>query len=205
MAEAAGVSVSSVQRSWRARASAHWVRQFKLSKDPEFVDKQRDVVGLYVDPPAHAVVFICRRKEPDPGPRLHPARPADEEGPCRDHDPRLQRQRVGIAPALAVEPEVLLMDEPFSALDPVMTDALHDDVLRIWEMTKKTIVMVSHHFEEAVLLADRIGIMKDGRLEEVVEVTLPRPRRQDDTAFTTEVRKLRGFFEANHVAPSALS
>ena len=97
------------------------------------------------------------------------------------------------------------MDEPFSALDPVMTDALHDDVLRIWEMTKKTIVMVSHHFEEAVLLADRIGIMKDGRLEEVVEVTLPRPRRQDDTAFTTEVRKLRGFFEANHVAPSALS
>ena len=58
MAEAAGVSVSSVQRIWCAHGlQPHRVRQFKLSKDPEFVDKLRDVVGLYVDPPAHAVVF----------------------------------------------------------------------------------------------------------------------------------------------------
>jgi hypothetical protein len=55
MAEAAGVSVTSVQRIWRAHGlQPHRVRQFKLSKDPEFVDKLRDVVGLYVDPPAHA-------------------------------------------------------------------------------------------------------------------------------------------------------
>jgi len=114
-----------------------------------------------------------------------------------------QRQRVGIARALAVEPEVLLMDEPFSALDPVMTDELHDDVLRIWEQTKKTIVMVSHHFEEAVLLADRVGVMKDGRLEEVVKVTLPRPRREDNAAFTAEVHKLRGFFEVGNVTQRA--
>jgi NitT/TauT family transport system ATP-binding protein len=110
-----------------------------------------------------------------------------------------QRQRVGIARALAVEPDVLLMDEPFSALDPVMTDELHDDVLRIWEQTKKTIVMVSHNFEEAILLADRIGIIKEGKLAAVVEVTLPRPRRIDDATFTAEVRKLRAFLEGGHV------
>ena len=63
IAEAAGVSVSSVQRIWRAHGlQPHRVRQFKLSKDPEFVDKLRDVVGLYVDPPAHAVVFSVDEK-----------------------------------------------------------------------------------------------------------------------------------------------
>jgi len=112
-----------------------------------------------------------------------------------------QRQRVGIARALAVESEVLLMDEPFPALDPVMTDELHDDVLRIWGQTKKTVVMVSHNFEEAVVLADRVGVMKDGRLEEIVEVKLSRPRREDNQAFTAEVRKLRGFLEAAHATP----
>jgi NitT/TauT family transport system ATP-binding protein len=113
-----------------------------------------------------------------------------------------QRQRVGIARALAIEPEVLLMDEPFSALDPVMTDELHADVLRIWEHTKTTVVMVSHDFEEAVTLADRIGVMRDGRLAEVVDVKLARPRREDDPAFTSVVRKLRGFLEGTHAAPS---
>jgi sulfonate transport system ATP-binding protein len=109
-----------------------------------------------------------------------------------------QRQRVGIARALAIESDVLLMDEPFSALDPVMTDELHEDVLRIWGETKKTVVMVSHHFEEAVLLADRVGVMKDGELDEIVEVRLPRPRHDDEKAFTAEVRKLRALLEAAH-------
>jgi ABC-type nitrate/sulfonate/bicarbonate transport system ATPase subunit len=76
-----------------------------------------------------------------------------------------QRQRVGIARALVVEPGVLLMDEPFSARDPVIVDQLHDDVLRIWSETGKSIVMVSHNFEEAVLLADRIGVIREGVLE----------------------------------------
>ena len=63
MAEAAGVSVSSVQRIWRAHGlQPHRVRQFKLSTDPEFVDKLRDIVGLYVDPPAHAVVLSVDEK-----------------------------------------------------------------------------------------------------------------------------------------------
>jgi NitT/TauT family transport system ATP-binding protein len=116
-----------------------------------------------------------------------------------------QRQRVGIARALAVEPDVLLMDEPFSALDPVMTDELHSDVLRIWHETKKTIVMVSHNFEEAVLLSDRIGIIKDGRLEEIVEMKLSRPRRDDQAAFMVEVHRLRTFLEAGHATPKVPS
>jgi NitT/TauT family transport system ATP-binding protein len=106
-----------------------------------------------------------------------------------------QRQRVGIARALAVEPDVLLMDEPFSALDPVITDELHDDVLRIWQQTKCTIVMVSHHFEEAIYLADRVGIIQTGRLTDIVEVPLARPRSEDDPAFTIEVHKLRAGLE----------
>lgn len=102
-----------------------------------------------------------------------------------------QRQRVGLARALATEPDVLLMDEPFSALDPVMVDELHEDVLRIWSETGTTIVMVSHHFDEAVLLADRIAVVNAGVLRCIVEVPLARPRRDDDPAFLDEVRRLR--------------
>ncbi len=102
-----------------------------------------------------------------------------------------QRQRVGIARALAVESDVLLMDEPFSALDPLICDELYDDLLDIWSTTKRTIVMVSHHFEEAVFLADRIGVMKDGTLKEIVPITLQRPRREDETSFMVEVKKIR--------------
>jgi ABC-type nitrate/sulfonate/bicarbonate transport system ATPase subunit len=112
-----------------------------------------------------------------------------------------QRQRVGIARALAVESDVLLMDEPFSALDPVITDELHEDILRIWGETQNTIVMVSHHFEEAVSLADRVGVMKDGRLDKIVEMTLPRPRSEDDPAFMAEVRKLRRLLEGTRAKP----
>ena len=86
MAKAVGVSVSSVQRIWRAHGlQPHRIRQFKLSTDPEFVDKLRDIVGLYVDPPASRPVH--RREEPNPGSRPHPARPADEERTRRNHDP----------------------------------------------------------------------------------------------------------------------
>jgi NitT/TauT family transport system ATP-binding protein len=107
-----------------------------------------------------------------------------------------QRQRVGLARALAVEPQVLLLDEPFSALDPKTTDDLHKDLLKIWKETKITIVMVSHLIEEAVSLADRVVLMKAGHIEETFAVTLPYPRRESGLAFHELVQKIRAkFFE----------
>ncbi|MBV8198543.1 MAG: ABC transporter ATP-binding protein [Candidatus Eremiobacteraeota bacterium] len=102
-----------------------------------------------------------------------------------------QRQRVGIARALTVDSDVLLMDEPFSALDPVNVDELHAEILEIWKATKKTVVMVSHHFEEAVTLADRIGVMKNGTLAEIIAVELPRPRSEEGHRFMLQVKNVR--------------
>ena len=86
MAKTVGISVSAVQRIWRAHGlQPHRVRQFKLSRDPEFIPKLRDIVGLYVDPPAHAVVLSVDEKSQDPGARPHPTRAADEDG-TRGHD-----------------------------------------------------------------------------------------------------------------------
>ena len=86
MAKAAAISVSSVQRIWRSHGLApQRVRQFKLSNDPKFADKLKDVVGLYVDPPAHAVVLSVDEKSQIARP--HPAGPADEEWPRRNDDP----------------------------------------------------------------------------------------------------------------------
>ena len=102
-----------------------------------------------------------------------------------------QRQRVGIARALAIEPEILLLDEPFSALDPFTTQDLYEDLLSIWRQTKKTIVMVSHYLEEAVLLSDRIGAMKDGKLIGVIENDLPRPRNLGSNNFESKIQEIR--------------
>jgi glycine betaine/proline transport system ATP-binding protein len=75
-----------------------------------------------------------------------------------------QQQRVGIARSLAVEPDVWFLDEPFSALDPLIRAEMQDEFLRLQKMLKKTIVFITHDFDEATKLADRIGIMKDGRM-----------------------------------------
>ena len=75
-----------------------------------------------------------------------------------------QQQRVGIARSLAVEPDVWFLDEPFSALDPLIRAEMQDEFIRLQTMLKKTIVFITHDFEEATKLADRIGIMKDGRM-----------------------------------------
>jgi glycine betaine/proline transport system ATP-binding protein len=75
-----------------------------------------------------------------------------------------QQQRVGIARSLAVEPDLWFLDEPFSALDPLIRREMQDEFLRLQRSLKKTIVFITHDFTEAVRLADRIGIMKDGAL-----------------------------------------
>ena len=105
-----------------------------------------------------------------------------------------QRQRVGIARALAVDPEVLLLDEPFSALDPKTTAELHDDLIAIWRETKKTIVMVSHVIEEAVSLADRVILMRDGAIDNIFPVELPYPRRESENFHRDVMRIRREFF-----------
>jgi len=104
-----------------------------------------------------------------------------------------QRQRVGIARALAVDPAVLLLDEPFSALDPKTTAELHDDILKIWHETKKTIVMVSHLIEEAVSLADRVVLMREGVVDSEYPIALPYPRRESPD-FHRDVMKIRKEF-----------
>ncbi len=105
-----------------------------------------------------------------------------------------QRQRVGIARALAVDPDVLLLDEPFSALDAKITEELHQDVLDIWQQTKKTIVMVSHSIEEAAALADKIILMKTGSIQKEFKINLPRPRHEQASGFQELVNQIRREF-----------
>ncbi|HEY5379045.1 MAG TPA: ABC transporter ATP-binding protein [Pseudolabrys sp.] len=86
------------------------------------------------------------------------------------------KQRVGIARALAIDPKVLLMDEPFGALDAQTRESLQTELLEIHARTKKTILFVTHDLDEAVLIADRIVVMSHGRVQEIVDVPLTRPR-----------------------------
>jgi NitT/TauT family transport system ATP-binding protein len=88
------------------------------------------------------------------------------------------RQRVNLARALAIDPEILLMDEPFSSLDAQTREIMQTELLRIWDQGRKTVLFVTHQIDEAVFLSDRVLVFarRPGRLQESVEIKLPRPR-----------------------------
>ncbi|HSH05279.1 MAG TPA: glycine betaine/L-proline ABC transporter ATP-binding protein [Anaerolineae bacterium] len=99
------------------------------------------------------------------------------------------QQRVGLARALALDPDILLCDEPFSALDPLIRGEMQDELLRLQEMMHKTILFITHDFEEALRLGDRIGIMRDGALVQVgtAEEIVSRPANDYVAAFTRNI------------------
>lgn len=109
------------------------------------------------------------------------------------------KQRVALARALAAEPEVLLMDEPFAALDAQTRDLLHDELERVWKETAQTIVFVTHNVREAVRLGDRVLVLSDrpGRIMHEFSIALPRPRHIEDAEVARTAKKILGHLRAH--------
>src|SRR5215831_15582358 len=102
------------------------------------------------------------------------------------------RQRVALARALATEPDVLLMDEPFAALDAQTRDLLHDELERIWAETGRTIIFVTHNVREAIRLGDRVVLLtfRPGRIKREFPIDLPRPRQLEDVTVARSAREI---------------
>ena len=122
------------------------------------------------------------------------------------------KQRVGIARALAMEPKVLLLDEPFGALDALTRAHLQDELLKIVARTHSTVVMVTHDVDEAVLLSDRIVMMTNGpaaTIGEILSVTLERPRRRvelaDDARYVQHRKQVLDFLYTRHARVEAVA
>jgi NitT/TauT family transport system ATP-binding protein len=103
------------------------------------------------------------------------------------------QQRVGIARALSKKPDILLMDEPFGAVDAQTREQLQEELLKIWAQTDTTVVFVTHSIDEAVYLSDRVVVMqaRPGRIKEEVAIDLPRPRWEGDVKAEPRFAQLR--------------
>jgi NitT/TauT family transport system ATP-binding protein len=109
------------------------------------------------------------------------------------------KQRVQIARVLATDPKILLMDEPFGALDAQTRGRLQDELVEIWRKTSKSIVFITHDIAEAVLLADRIGVMTNGpesKLGAILQIDLPRPRRRGSAGFGEMWERINSMIES---------
>lgn len=102
------------------------------------------------------------------------------------------KQRAALARALCLKPEILLMDEPFAALDALTRDTLHEELQRIWQATGATVVFVTHNVREALILGDRVVVMapRPGRIQKTFDIELPRPRHFEDPGIAEHAREV---------------